>query len=184
MGFQNAKLISLYTIRVLCFWKTGHGDRREDTENEPKSNLGLNRSFVAVACLWVTLGLLVTINIAVNGVHHFYGPTGFCEPEVSFAAGKDLTHETGCWIRAEYSVQRTATDFAFMWTTTLCNIVIYGILFLNFRGYITTDGRRLQVLRNPETYNAFASVRQAYGLLLWVIFQFSGHRLQLTLSPV
>src|SRR5712691_4699376 len=100
-----------------------------------------------------------------------------------FTACTDLTHETGCWIRAEYSVQRTATDFAFMWTTTLCNIVIYGILFLNFRGYITTDGRHLQLLRNPETFNAFASVRQAYGLLLWDIFQFSSRRLQLTLSP-
>ena len=171
-GVPNSKLISLYTIRVLCFWETGHDDRGENTEKEPNFKLGLNHSFVVVACLWVALGLLVTVNIAVNGVHHFYGPTGYCELEVFFAACTDLTHGTGCWIRSEYSVQRTATDFVFMWMTTLCNIVIYGILFLNFRGYIMTDGRHLKVLRNPEPFNDFASVRQAYGLLLWVYFSF------------
>lgn len=44
---------------------------------EPK--VDLKRSLIIVACLWVALGLLVTVNIAINGVDRFYGPTGYCE---------------------------------------------------------------------------------------------------------
>jgi len=144
---MSTLIISLHTLRVLCFWKTSNVDGRKDTEkSEP--NVGLNHSLVVVACLWVAVGLLVTVNIAINGVDRFYGPTGYW-----------------CWIRAEYSVQRTVNDFAFMWMTTLCNIIIYGILFLNFRGYITTDGWHIRIRRKPERFDVLGPARQAYSLL-------------------
>jgi len=54
-----------------------------------------------------------------------------------------------------------------MWMTTLCNIVIYGTLFLNFRGYITQDGWRIRVRRKPEPFNVLGPAKQAYNFLLW-----------------
>jgi hypothetical protein len=71
-----AKIISIYTLRVLCFSKVFHDGQISD-EKAQKRNL--NRSFIVVACLWVLLGLLVTANVvALDGVHQFYGPTGYC----------------------------------------------------------------------------------------------------------
>ena len=79
MSNRPLKITSLHTLRVLCFWKTVHVDGRTDTEEKAESKVGLNHSLIVVACLWVALGLLVTINIAINGVDRFYGPTGYCE---------------------------------------------------------------------------------------------------------
>jgi len=142
-------IISFYTLRVLCFWRIGNNDGETDTEQK-EWKMRLSSSFVVVACLWAALGLLVGINVAVDGVRHFYGPTGYW-----------------CWIRAEYSVQRTATDFVFMWATVLCTSVAYGILFLYFKGYITTDGWHIRVCRKPESLNVLGPPRQAYGLLFY-----------------
>jgi len=142
-------IISFYTLRVLCFWRIGNNDSQTDTEKK-EWKMRLRSSFVVVACLWAALGLLVGVNVAVDGVRHFYGPTGYW-----------------CWIRAEYSVQRTATDFGFLWATTFCNVVVYGILFLYFKGYIITDGCHIRVLRKSESLNVLGPPRQAYGLLFY-----------------
>ncbi|KAI0287246.1 hypothetical protein BC826DRAFT_60818 [Russula brevipes] len=142
-------IISLYMLRVLCFWRIGESTSEGRTETEEKKRkTSLNHSVVVIVCLGVVISLLVSINIAVQGVHRFYGPTGYW-----------------CWIRAEYSVQRTATDFAFMWATTGCNIAIYGILFLYFKGYITTDGWYIQLLRKPEP--ALGHLRLAHRILFY-----------------
>jgi hypothetical protein len=71
------KIISIYTLKVLCFSEVFH-DGQSSYEKTQKKNL--NRSFIVVACLWASLGLLVTINVVtVDRAHHFYGPTGYCE---------------------------------------------------------------------------------------------------------
>jgi len=41
--------------------------------------MSLRRSFVVVTCLWIIVGLIVAVNIAINGAIHFYGPTGYCK---------------------------------------------------------------------------------------------------------
>jgi hypothetical protein len=53
-----------------------------------------------------------------------------------------------------------------MWVTAMGNIVIYAILFLFFRGYITTNGWRIQMTCNPDPINVLGPLKQAYGLLL------------------
>ncbi|KAH9991478.1 hypothetical protein BJV77DRAFT_531342 [Russula vinacea] len=148
-------IISLYTLRVVCFWRIGDSGR----QTEPtRANIwarrkNLIRSLIIVACLWCSLGILVAINVAVDGVQRFYGPTGYW-----------------CWIQANYSIQRTATDFGFMWITAFCNIAVYGILFLYFKGYITTDGWHIRLFSEPaELFHPLMSVKQVYGLLFYPI---------------
>lgn len=64
----------------------------------------MNHSLVVVACLWAALGLLVTINIAIDGVHHFYGPAGYCKLRlrhvVQFLVGLNLTWPKGAGYRS------------------------------------------------------------------------------------
>ncbi|KAI0303462.1 hypothetical protein B0F90DRAFT_1375402 [Multifurca ochricompacta] len=142
-------IISLYTVRTLCFPETCPfvGQTHEGEGGRKKSLLW---SIIVVACLWTTLGLLVTINIAVNGLHRFYGPT-----------------EYWCWIRAEYSVQRTATDFVFLWITAAFSTTIYAMIFLYFRGYIITNGWRVRFSRKRERINVLGPLKQACGLLFY-----------------
>lgn len=66
-----------------------------------------------------------------------------------------------------YSVQRTAADFAFMWATAIFNIVIYLVVFLYFRGYITINGWKIRVCRRSETLNVLAASKLAYGMLFY-----------------
>jgi len=53
-----------------------------------------------------------------------------------------------------------------MWATAIFNIAIYAVVFLYFRGYITTSGWKIRVSRKPETDNVLGPLKQAYGLLL------------------
>jgi hypothetical protein len=78
MPGQISKIISLYTLRVLCFWRIGESESRTETE-EKERKTSLNHSLVVIVCLWVVISLLVSINIAVQGAHRFYGPTGYCK---------------------------------------------------------------------------------------------------------
>jgi len=149
-------LISLHTLRVVCFWRVGDSDKETEftRENVPVRRRCLIHSLVVVACLWCSLGLLVTINVLVDGVQQFYGPTGYW-----------------CWIQARYSIQRTGTDFGLMWITIICNIVVYGLLFLYFKGYITTDGCHVKLfrVRDSASFHRLMPLRQVYGLLFYPI---------------
>jgi hypothetical protein len=53
-----------------------------------------------------------------------------------------------------------------MWIAAGVNIVIYLILFLYFRGYITINGWHITPSCSPEPINIFGPLKQAYGLLL------------------
>ncbi|KAI9431218.1 hypothetical protein BJY52DRAFT_1199797 [Lactarius psammicola] len=75
--------------------------------------------------------------------------------------------DIGAGFNATYSVQRTAANFGFMWATAILNIAIYAVVFLYFRGYITTSGWKIRVSRKPETDNVLGSLKQAYGLLFY-----------------
>ncbi|KAF8495141.1 hypothetical protein F5888DRAFT_582563 [Russula emetica] len=149
-------IISLHTLRVVCFWRVGDSDKSTEFTREtvPARRRCLIHSLVVVACLWCSLGLLVTINVIVDGVQRFYGPTGYW-----------------CWIQARYSIQRIATDFGFMWITAICNVVVYGLLFLYFKGYITTDGYHVKLfqVRDPTSFNTLMPLKQVYGLLFYPV---------------
>ncbi|KAH9957453.1 hypothetical protein BC827DRAFT_1225967 [Russula dissimulans] len=135
--------ITIYTLKVLCFPRVGEGNDECYRRKSVCLALGV------VVGIWLFLGLLVGINIATDGSYHFYGPTG-----------------CWCWIRSEYSVQRTAADFAFMWITATINIVSYIMVFLYLKGYIATKGWR--IIR-PDTRHPISllSVTQVYGLLFY-----------------
>jgi hypothetical protein len=69
-----------------------------------------------------------------------------------------------------------------MWFTVLCNIVVYGILFLYFKGYITTDGWHIQLFREPAPLHALMPLKRVYGLLLWGISLLSSRLLLTAIS--
>jgi len=75
------KIISLYTLRAVWFWRAGDNDRGTECtgENVPGRRRCLIHSLIIVASLWCSMGLIVIINVTVDGVHRFYGPTGYCE---------------------------------------------------------------------------------------------------------
>jgi hypothetical protein len=79
-----SKIISLYTLRVVCFWRVDDSDKETEFTGEnvhdsvPVRRRCLIHSLIVVACLWCSLGLLVTINVLIDGVQQFYGPTGYC----------------------------------------------------------------------------------------------------------
>jgi len=58
-----------------------------------------------------------------------------------------------------------------MWITTLCNIVVYGVLYLYFKGHITTDGWRVKVfrVRDSASFHTHMPPKQLYGLLFYPI---------------
>ncbi|KAH9995626.1 hypothetical protein BJV74DRAFT_829082 [Russula compacta] len=143
-------IIALYTLKSFCFSRvTNHGnDQVGEGDNVCKHDF--RWSLGLVICIWTAVGLIVAINIAADGAYNFYGPSGLW-----------------CWIQREYSVQQTAADYVFMWITATFNIVIYIILFLHFRGYITTDGWRMRLSRSPEPINIVGPLKQAYGLLFY-----------------
>jgi hypothetical protein len=53
-----------------------------------------------------------------------------------------------------------------MWITAAFNIAIYIVVFLYFRGYITTDGWRISISHVREPIQSMGPLKQAYGLLL------------------
>jgi len=53
-----------------------------------------------------------------------------------------------------------------MWITAVFNAVIYIILFLYLRGYITTTGWLIYMSSIPEPINILGPRKLAYGLLL------------------
>jgi hypothetical protein len=95
-----------------------------------------------VACIWFAIILNVAINIGINGASRFYGPTGPCE-SIPFIIGSGANFFLGCWITAEFSVQRTVADFMWMWISAFSSLLAYIALFLVLKGYIVVDGWRI-----------------------------------------
>jgi len=146
-------IIAIYTIKTLCSSGTTHDDidgqsAREITAHSRRHGLCL--SLKIVAGVWIVVSLLFGINIAADGSYHFYGPTGLW-----------------CWIKPEYSVQRTVADFVFMWITAGFNIVIYTILFFYLRGHITIKGWRISLSDTVNEPIIVGPKKQAYGLLFY-----------------
>lgn len=121
--------IAIYTFSTLIF-------RREpDTD--------LFRAALIVAGIWTAISLDVAINIGINGASHFYGPTGYCE-SIPPTPGWKLNHSQGCWIAEEFSVQRTAADFLWMWISAFSSILAYVAAFLVLVGFVEVEGWRVR----------------------------------------
>ncbi|KAI0262963.1 hypothetical protein BC834DRAFT_889872 [Gloeopeniophorella convolvens] len=141
--------ISIYTFVTLCFCKA-HTDDQTAEEKERERKRGILLTVIGLALLWASLALLATVNIGINGAQRFYGPAGYW-----------------CWIRDAFPVQRTATDFVFMWITAAFNTMIYAVLFIYFRGYITTNGWHMHISRRREPVSTLGTRKEAYGLLFY-----------------
>lgn len=93
--------ITLYTLKTVCFSRvTDHGnDQVGEGDNVCKH--GLRWSLGLVVFIWTAVGLVVAINIAVDGAYNFYGPSGFCKPRfLLFVMGLILT-----WCRVLDSIR-------------------------------------------------------------------------------
>ncbi|CAE6424687.1 unnamed protein product [Rhizoctonia solani] len=93
------------------------------------------------AFIWVYLSLCVSVGFAVNekklraapadvALEEFYAPTPFY-----------------CWIGQGYLVERIIFEYFWIWTAALSSIVLYSILFLRMRGYISVDPRNWTHIR-------------------------------------
>ncbi|KAF8754125.1 hypothetical protein RHS01_06207 [Rhizoctonia solani] len=89
-----------------------------------------------IALIWIYLSLCVSVGFAVNqkklrsapidvALEEFYAPTPFY-----------------CWIGQGYLIERIIFEYFWIWSTALSSIVLYSILFLRMRGYISVDPRR------------------------------------------
>ncbi|CAE6476337.1 unnamed protein product [Rhizoctonia solani] len=94
-----------------------------------------------IALIWVYLFLCVSVGFAINekkaratpadvALEEFYAPTPFF-----------------CWIGQGYLVERIIFEYFWIWAAALSSIVLYSILFLRMRGYISVDPRRWTHIR-------------------------------------
>ena len=150
----------MYTFTVLAFrWKP---------YGRPRSYL------VAVVIVWIFIILAVAINIGVNGADRFYGNTGSCKPSYRRCALSSANVSKGCWIAAEYHVQRLVLDYVWMWTAAFFSIVLYVPLYFILRGSFVLEG---WALRTPEetTTETLPRSRLALKMLLWVSSSEAAH---------
>jgi hypothetical protein len=74
--------MATYTIMVLCFMKPVKPDNVQVGEEDYNNNARTRSicwSLGVVTVLWIVVGLIVAINIGVDGLSQFYGPTpGLC----------------------------------------------------------------------------------------------------------
>ncbi|CAE7076260.1 unnamed protein product [Rhizoctonia solani] len=94
-----------------------------------------------IALIWVYLSLCVSVGFAVNekkvrsapadvALEEFYAPTPFY-----------------CWIGQGYLIERIVFEYFWIWSAALSSIVLYSILFLRMRGYISVDPRKWTHIR-------------------------------------
>jgi hypothetical protein len=68
----------------------------DQLDEEKMRRKRLQHSLLVVVCLWAGVALIVTVNVTVNGVSHFYGPTEYCKPYASFYRSDfDMTQGVG-----------------------------------------------------------------------------------------
>ncbi|CAE6410613.1 unnamed protein product [Rhizoctonia solani] len=117
--------ISIHTFVVIFFsW------------HPPTGAAGTRIWGTVIALIWLYLSLCVSVGFAVNqkklrsassdvALEDFYAPTPFY-----------------CWIGQGYLIERIIFEYFWIWSTALSSIVLYSILFLRMRGYISVDPRR------------------------------------------
>lgn len=142
--------VAIYTFSTLIFrWK-------------PDTNLF--RATLIVAGIWIAIILNVAINIGINGASHFYGPAGPCE-FIPFTSVRKLSLFQGCWITAEFSVQRTVADFLWMWISAFSSVLAYVAVFLVLGGFVEVDGWHVRWTPRQESPSIPASHTLAYKML-------------------
>ena len=117
-----------------------------------------------VAGIWVAIILNVAINIGINGASHFYGPAGYCE-SIPLTQVWNLSRFQGCWITGEFSVQRTAADFLWMWISAFSSVLAYMAVFLVLGGFVEVEGWRVRWTPRRESPSIHPCHTLAYKML-------------------
>jgi hypothetical protein len=118
--------------------------------------------------IWIAIILNVAINVGVNGISRFYGPTGHCRLILRVFASPKLTRCKGCWISGEFSVQEIVADFLWMWISAFFSVLAYVPVFLVLGGFVETEGWRVRWTnerQSPHLASLFSSRRVAYKML-------------------
>ncbi|CUA76072.1 hypothetical protein RSOLAG22IIIB_02079 [Rhizoctonia solani] len=122
--------ISIHTFVVIFFsW------------HPPSGAAGARIWGSTIAFIWIYLSLCVSVGFAINekkiratsadvALEEFYAPTPFY-----------------CWIGQGYLVERIVFEYFWIWTAALSSIILYSILFLRMRGYISVDPREWTHIR-------------------------------------
>ena len=112
-----------------------------------------------VVFIWVFIALIVGVPNAVhrNSEEPYYGPTGYCKPRYASFYGlfqADYVINTGCWINPYYRNAQLSTEYVWMWVSAFTMAILYGIMFLVMRGFITGDKHGLHwAKRNNSVEN-------------------------------
>lgn len=121
--------ISVHTFVVIFFsW------------HPPTGAAGARIWGTVIGTIWLYLGLCVSVGFAVNqkepkhgaevALEDFYAPTPFW-----------------CWIGQGYMIERILFEYLWLWSTAFISILLYTILFLRLRGFISVDPRRWSRIR-------------------------------------
>ncbi|KAF8606608.1 hypothetical protein BDV93DRAFT_349986 [Ceratobasidium sp. AG-I] len=121
--------ISVHTFVVIFFsW------------HPPSGAAGARIWGTVIGTIWLYLGLCVSVGFAVNqkksrhgadvALEDFYAPTPFW-----------------CWIGQGYMIERILFEYLWLWSTAFISILLYTILFLRLRGFISVDPRRWSRIR-------------------------------------
>lgn len=121
--------ISVHTFVVIFFsW------------HPPTGAAGARIWGTVITLIWLYLGLCVSVGFAINqkrvrhgadkALEDFYAPTPFW-----------------CWIGQGYLIERILFEYFWLWSTAFFSILLYSILFLRLRGFISVDPRKWTHIR-------------------------------------
>ncbi|KAE9408213.1 hypothetical protein BT96DRAFT_1013670 [Gymnopus androsaceus JB14] len=86
-------------------------------------------AYLVLFLIWLFIGLIVGISIAAHKGKGYYGNT-----------------EYWCWITGDYSFERIALEYLWLWLAAFVNLVCYGIMALVVKGVLLVDGARFRYL--------------------------------------
>ncbi|KAK0449785.1 uncharacterized protein EV420DRAFT_1750560 [Desarmillaria tabescens] len=78
-------------------------------------------SVFIISLIWIFIALNVGLSSATHP-GNYYGNTGYW-----------------CWIRDEYSVERIALEYLWLWIALAVMVILYGLIALVMRGFIVLD---------------------------------------------
>jgi len=80
-------------------------------------------AFLFLFLIWLFIGLIVGLSLATHKGKDYYGNTVYW-----------------CWITGNYSFQRIALEYFWLWLAVLINVFCYGIMALVVKGALVIDG--------------------------------------------
>jgi len=100
-------------------------------------------AIIVIATIWTFIALIVGLGVSTHRGEVYYGNTQYW-----------------CWITKDFSKQRIALEYFWLWLAAFGNIIIYASLFLVVKGIIVVRGSKIHLRgRKDRYYNRYATPR-------------------------